>query len=352
MSKTVIHFDAVDKTKKNASFASATPRQKKATSRDNGTNRSLLKNIFRKKEKEEKQKQERTITFAKRPFENKLTLVFWGLFVGIAVVLLMTFGRLDTLTRLANAKAVDKTALVTQVKSDLDRLESMDYQGVGFVKALITRKANDEGNKEWERTLTPYLANGLSATNLGFAQTNAEQTVQSVNFIKQAVLHTDKEIYRLSYEVTYTSDRKAITLDVSFPVSFQNDQIKVLASPSVSNQATISNKNNAKINERLLEVEGDPISSDEQQKIGEFMDNFFDLYARNDEKLSMISNMQGLQEATFDNQSVKTVVETKNHQLIVSGDYQIHFGEETTIHSPYQVTLKKAGQSYFVEEIQ
>lgn len=302
---------------------------------------------------EEEVKASRSIVFAKRPWQNRLTIFFFLLFFGISIVLIMTFGRLETLTNYANAKALNKEQLVTEVRDNLSNQDLMVYQGEAFVKALINSSADsEEKDTEQEEILQPYLAKGFPVDSLNFSSDNTNRSVEDISLIKKELTDQKKNIYELSYFVQYSEGNQEISIDLSFPVSYQSGQAKVLDVPHIYNMESRKDTNTVSYSGSNYDLVGKKVSEGEKTKMKDFVSNFFDLFVKNDEKLGLIADVKGLDNAILVNEELLNAAETSKDHVTITGTYSIRFGKGGVIESPYTLKLKKSNDTYFVESIE
>lgn len=293
--------------------------------------------------------QVRTIRFAKKSVENKLTLFFYVVLACLLFFLIMLFGRLDTIARASHAQSIDEKQVVSEIQKSLETQDMMLYQGNQFVQTLVSRTEGTDGQKEWEEAITPFLAKKFPLDQLGFSP--GERRVNNVIFIQQETLDKKAKTFQLTYEVTYTEDKEEQSLPLTFPVSYQKGQLKVIGIPRIAQLEEIETKNEATYDETLQKVTGESVSQEEKEAITSFVTNYFDLYVTNDEKLKLISAVQGLSNATLVSQTIDSIIEQDTDTVLVTGSYQIKFGESSTIGSPYQLKLSKMNNTYFVDEM-
>ncbi|EME7204956.1 hypothetical protein OHL98_002076, partial [Enterococcus faecium] len=211
----------MSKTKFNPEFV-----QSKATKKAKKTRKKIsFGAIFSKKKPESST---RMIQFSQKSAMSIFSGVFFFLFFVMGIVLLLNFGRIDTLTRLAASKQVNPTVLLTQVNQGLSNTEQMKYEGTKFVEKLFD--LNKEKIGEWENNLSPYLSQGLNASDLGFSSTTYSREAKQISFIKSETLNEAESMYRLFYDVTFTEGNQWKDCQISFPVSFKEQELKLLDS--------------------------------------------------------------------------------------------------------------------------
>ena len=83
-------------------------------------------------------------------------------------------------------------------------------------------------------------------------------------------------------------------------------------------------------------------------KIEEFLKKFFELYVKNDEKLALIANVNGLEDGTFNHMQLEHIVQTKEVNYVAQGDYTFSFQKDSSFTSRFTANIKPSSDSYFV----
>ncbi|HFX3853537.1 TPA: conjugal transfer protein [Enterococcus faecium] len=329
----------MSKTKFNPEFV-----QSKATKKAKKTRKKIsFGAIFSKKKPESST---RMIQFSQKSAMSIFSGVFFFLFFVMGIVLLLNFGRIDTLTRLAASKQVNPTVLLTQVNKGLSNTEQMKYDGTKFVEKLFD--LNKEKIGEWENNLSPYLAQGLTASDLGFSSTTHSRESKQISFIKSETLNEAEAMYRLFYDVTFTEGNQWQDCQISFPVSFKEKELKILDSIEFLNLQVTESKNNVNYRSERFFAKGTNVSDNEKLKIEEFLKKYFELYVKNDEKLALIANVNGLEGGTFNNMQLEHIVQTKEGNYVAQGKYTFSFQKESSFTSNFTADIKPSSDSYFI----
>ncbi|MCC4053971.1 conjugal transfer protein [Enterococcus faecium] len=329
----------MSKTKFNPEFV-----QSKATKKAKKTRKKIsFGAIFSKKKPESST---RMIQFSQKSAMSIFSGVFFFLFFVMGIVLLLNFGRIDTLTRLAASKQVNPTVLLTQVNKGLSNTEQMKYDGTKFVEKLFD--LNKEKIGEWENNLSPYLAQGLTASDLGFSSTTHSRESKQISFIKSETLNEAEAMYRLFYDVTFTEGNQWQDCQISFPVSFKEQELKILDSIEFLNLQVTESKNNVNYRSERFFAKGTNVSDNEKLKIEEFLKKYFELYVKNDEKLALIANVNGLEGGTFNNMQLEHIVQTKEGNYVAQGKYTFSFQKDSSFTSNFTADIKPSSDSYFI----
>ena len=261
----------------------------------------IIRAIFRKKEKEPENS--RTIRFSPRSAKSIYSMVFFLLFFLISLFLLMSFGRLNTLTRLAMQKQVNREEIIESVNKGVAASDQLKYDGMKLVDRLFTVSSKLEGKEYWEAQITPYLAAGLRAEDLGLDKTNAE------------------------------------------------NELKLLDRPTLMNLAKTSESNKVAYDEQRFIPKGKEVNEEETKKLTEFTNRFFELYVKNDEKLGLIANVKGLEHATLEKVDITSLRETGQGVYDVRGTYQFSYEGKSPLTSNFSLQIEATKDSYFIKKM-
>lgn len=309
------------------------------------------KRIFPKREKAERDPNTRTIRFAPRTAQSVFSICFFTLFVVMCFVSLMTFGRADTLARLAIKKQVNKEELVTEINEALKSTEQLRYEGIKLTDQLFTLSSKPEGAQQWEEQIMPYLAVGLSANDLGFTTSQVDRAAKAVRFIKMETVDEKQQQYKLYYDVQFTEGGRWQQVQVILPVSNEHQELRLIDRPIFTNLDTKESQNTSVYSENLFIPKGAKVVEEEEQKITQFVQRFFDMYVTNDEKLALVSDVTGLSKATLMDVTVKSINQVEADEYFVKGSYMFYFDEGNPFTSMFTLTIKQTKDSYFVEKM-
>lgn len=305
----------------------------------------------RRKEKKKKEKQgtdsTREIRFKRQTFANLLTFFFWSLFVGMAIVLLIFNSRLGEITKVATAKAVDTEKISTAIQRENQYMDTIQYEGKTFLNVLFTYDSSEVARKEREEQLQTYLANNLNANNLLIESTNDDRTVKEIEFIEATSL--GKERYTLFYNVSYQDGTKPVKLGVKLTVSYQDKKFQLVNVPSITMFQENRKEPTETYNQSEYYSQGSEVSEEAKKKIDTFLQSFFDMYLANDERLSLVSAVQGIGEGTMNNFTIENIVQLDKETYAIQGTYTFSMQENSQITSFFDCTIKSNKDSYFVE---
>ncbi|OTN84074.1 conjugal transfer protein, partial [Enterococcus faecium] len=107
-------------------------------------------------------------------------------------------------------------------------------------------------------------------------------------------------------------------------------------------------KNKSNYQENRFKPKGKDVTEEEKGKIIEFVQRFFELYVTNDEKLALITNVQGIGKATLVTVEPKQVVKLNNGNDYVQGTYTFAFDESNPLTSHFTLEIQQTKESYFV----
>lgn len=293
----------------------------------------------------------RTIRFAPRTAQSVVSVVFFSFFLVMCVVVLMTFGRVDTLSRIAMSKQVNQEELVTNVNNALKDTEQLRYEGMKLADRLFTISHKDSGKSYWEEQLAPFLATGLNPNDLGFSTTSVDRIARNVRFIKMDTIDEKEALYRLYYDVRFTEGETWRQVQVILPVSYEGQEMKLIDRPAFTNLATTEEKNTSIYQENRFMPKGKDVTEEEKEKLTEFVQRFFELYVTNDEKLALIANVQGIGKATLVTVEPKKVLKIDNGHYYVQGVYTFAFDERNPFTSNFTLEIQSTKESYYVTKM-
>lgn len=269
----------------------------------------------------------------------------------MSVAVLLVFARVDTLARIANSKAVNKEELVTGINNELSNTEELQFVGSQVVNQLFTYSKDSEKSEQWSNSLSQYVATGLSVDQLGFSDTKVDRSAKNVNFIKLQTINEKKKQYRLYYDVTFTEGDQWKTAQIILPVSYAKNDLKIIDRPQFINIEKSDSNNNATYSDKAFLPKGEKVSDTKASEIEEFTQRFFELYVINDEKLGLISKVQGLDNATLKNVELTSVIQQTDGNYFVKGSYSFYYEEDSLFTSGFTLEVKPTKDSYFVEKM-
>lgn len=313
------------------------------------TRPSLGRQLFSRKEHEDPST--RTIRFAPKTAQSVFSFLFFGLFLAMCVVTLLSFGRMDTLTDLALRKQVNKETLVSEVNQSVKDSDQLKYEGTRLADRLFTLSHSQSGREYWQQQMATYLVPGLSVDALGFDTVSADRIARTVRFIKMDTLNQKEAIYRLYYDVRFTEGSTWRQVQVSLPVSYEGKELKLLERPTITNLEQAKESNSSVYETHRFTPKGSEVPEEDKQKVTEFTQRFFELYVTNDEKLALITNEQGLSKATLQVVTVDKILLIKKGLLYVEGSYQFSFEKNSPFTSRFTLEIEPTKDSYFVTKM-
>lgn len=332
----------------NFDMLNATKKEKKSEKKEKKTKKWK----WRQKNKEEVNT--RNIRFARNKVSNFLSATFFTLFIVMTILLIMFFGRIDTLTKVALKKQIKPAEIIYQMKKEEGNSEQMTYEGSKLLEILFTMKPDPVLQKERETNLKSYLSKNMSLSDIETLQGNTDRQIESIQFIEkdQKKVKEIGDIYYLTYEVKFTENGKGYKTQAILPVSFTEQDLKLLNIPTYTNLALSDNKkkNNAVYGQSNFYSNGDSINDTEQKKITEFLNQFFKLYLVDDPNLKLISNVKGIEEGKLDQLDLKNIVKGSDENYFVEGTIQFHYEGTNRWTSFFSLELKQNKDSYFVTQ--
>ncbi|CCO11795.2 putative uncharacterized domain protein [Carnobacterium maltaromaticum LMA28] len=316
----------------------------------------------KKAPKEKKNKKEKTsnlkevntrnIRFSKRRISNLLSVSFFTVFILLAIVAILFFGRVDTLTKIAVSKQVNPDDIIQKVYKEEEKTDQVVYEAKSFLETLLTMKPGEEWRKAREEKLKSGLSKNMTLNEIETLQSNVERSIDSIYFMEK----TQKEVgslgkvYYLTFDVNFTENGKGYNTQMILPVSYAERDLRLVNVPTYTNLTRSANdkKNPANYKPSAFYTEGEVLSESEHKKVQEFINQFFKLYVVNDPNLKLISNVQGLEQATLDQLTLKNYVRGENGTIYVEGTIQFHYEESSRWNSFFKMELKQNKDSYFV----
>ncbi len=175
----------------------------------------------------------------------------------------MSFGRLNTLTRLAMQKQVNREEIIESVNKGVAASDQLKYDGMKLVDRLFTVSSKLEGKEYWEAQITPYLAAGLRAEDLGLDKTNDDRVARNVRFIRLETVDYKESLYSLYYDVRFTEGKEWRQVQVILPVSYAENELKLLDRPTLMNLAKTSESNKVVYDEQRFIPKGKEVNEEE-----------------------------------------------------------------------------------------
>lgn len=321
--------------------------QKKKQQKNEKQKRHFQKKAPNELETKVSVKNSRKIDFAPKRLQNFFSWCFFLLFFAMTFVVILSFGRLDTLTNLALSKSVNPVEISNKVIKQTTSADVLKFKG----KLLVDRLYNIPSGKseQWEKELTPFLANGLTPSLINSAY-KEEMKAQNIRFVEMNLGKKSNE-YALTYAFDLTVGEHTQTMQVELMVYFKDEGILLLERPSLS---PIKEKaaNDVPYNQGAFYPKGHEVSSQVKENVETFLNQFFNLYVSNDRSLALISKVKGIGNATFSHLEVEAIKENQSGNLLVYGTYDFQFKDtETMLHSVFEMKLKQTKESYYVLEM-
>ncbi|EOI53106.1 conjugal transfer protein [Enterococcus gilvus] len=306
---------------------------------------------FSLSKKEMKEVNTRAIRFAPRTAQNVYSILFMCLFVAMSVAILLVFARVDTLARIADSKAINKEELVSEIQTSLSDNSQLQFEGSQLVEKLFTYEKDKDDDQAWNNQLAPYLASGLSVDQLGFSTTKQDRKTKEVQFIKLQTVNEKRKQYRLYYNVAFTEGEHWKKVELILPISYAKKDLKIIDRPQFVNVDKSNSDNHVAYSDRTFLPKGEEVNGAKQTEIEEFTKRFFELYVVNDEKLGLISKVQGLDQAKLKSVEPSIIIKEANGNYFVKGTYNFYYEEESIFTSGFTLEIRPTKDSYFVEKM-
>ena len=103
--------------------------------------------------------------------------------------------------------------------------------------------------------------------------------LRNVRFIRLETVDYKESLYSLYYDVRFTEGKEWRQVQVILPVSYAENELKLLDRPTLMNLAKTSESNKVVYDEQRLYLK-EKKSMKKKQKLTEFTNRFFELYVK------------------------------------------------------------------------
>ncbi|ECJ9747804.1 conjugal transfer protein [Listeria monocytogenes] len=295
----------------------------------------------------------RKITFKRHWFANGLTVFFYSLFIIITVILLMTYGRLDTILNIANQKAVNPNAITEKVKNQQKEGDLVAYDGKKWLQTFFSNPSDEKAIEERSNRLKRILASGVDINFLTSTSSDIKREAITVDVINQKV--TTKEgsdtLYRSVYDVSFLENGKKKETEIALYAIYRENQTIIIQLPEYLNtEENKQPKTNVEDKEDFFLKDGQEVTADEKQRVEAFSQKFLELYCKNDPNLYLISAVKGLDGATLQSATITNIVK-KGKEITVQGSFTFAFTENANQTSFFTFQMRQNKDSYFVDKM-
>ncbi|EEU27161.1 conserved hypothetical protein [Enterococcus faecalis T8] len=153
------------------------------------------------------------------------------------------------------------------------------------------------------------------------------------------------------YDVRFTEGKEWRQVQVILPISYAENELKLLDRPTLMNLAKTSESNKVVYDEQRFIPKGKEVNEEETKKLTEFTNRFFELYVKNDEKLGLIANVKGLEHATLEKVDITSLRETGQGVYDVRGTYQFSYEGKSPLTSNFSLQIEATKDSYFIKKM-
>lgn len=293
----------------------------------------------------------RNLRFAKRPIKKWVTFFLYSFLILSFLLLIMTFGRLQTLTSYAYKKEETKQKIAEQINKDNLVTQQVTFEGKQFLKVFFTVEKGEEQLEKRKKVVTAYLANSLPLDSLEVLSSDITRQVREVQLINY--LPGEKNTYTLTYDVEFLEKEKLFTAQVQLVASYKESEWKLLNVPTYLNieKTNEAKKNTDVYNASRFYSKGEEVEKEEQAKITTFVEHFLTLYVKSDENLPLISAVKGLEKANLEQFSIKNIVRKSEKSIVVEGTYTLYYEKGSNFASYFSLTIEKNRETYFVKKM-
>lgn len=312
-----------------------------------------------KKEKRKRKKKDtednRSIRFNRNVVGRILSGTFFFTFFFMCIVCLMLLGRMSTMTSVANRKVATEENILSEVVKANIKNDTLIYEGYQFLDVFFNCTTDEVKWNERKDTLDHYLAKSLDQSQLENLSATTTRKLVSSLFIESKTKESETmgNYYELTYDVSFEENETYVTTQIILYVSYENNDFKLVNLPAYVNyKASKSAKNNEVIySESNFHVKGNKVDTEERKKIEIFINEFFELYVKNDKSLSLISNVEGLNNAKLQFVTLSNVVRNEEEKIIVQGSYSFSYESTNELKSYFLIELEEVQDSYFVKNL-
>lgn len=295
----------------------------------------------------------RQLPYHRKWFQRGYTLLFYSVIAAIILVLLLTLGRYDRLTTLANQKAIDPADFARQVQTEAQVGDTVAFDGQKWLTVLYTSPTSENEKKQREKRLSQGMSTTLDHRVMDYGMTDKKRVVQAISIVKQTTTHPKGRpvLYRTVYQVTFTEQGKKKEEEVRLSLTHEGGQTQVVLFPEVMNETkTNPRPPTSSYKAEDFYVDGKELDEEAQRRVQKFVEQYFTLYCRNDANLGLISAVQGLDGATFASASLDHVVWQKN-TIVVQGTYTYTYTKGLPNTTAFTMRMKQNKDSYYVTQM-
>ncbi|EAE8754461.1 conjugal transfer protein [Listeria seeligeri] len=303
--------------------------------------------------KQEEVPSSRKIPFKRRWFQNGLTVFFYTLFISLTLVLLMTYGRLNTIVDVANSKAIDPNDLTTSIKAEQKEGDLISYDGKKWLETFFSNPQDDQAIEARTNTLKQNLASGVDENFLTSTNSEVKREAIVVDLVNQQVTTEEgkKSLYRTVYDVRFREDGQTKETEIALYAVYQSGQSIFIQLPEYLNtKENKTPKTNVENKEDYFTKKGKELDAEEKQKVEAFSQKFLELYCKNDPNLYLVSAVQGLDGGTLQNATITNAVKN-GKEITVQGTYTFTFTENAPQTSYFTFQMRQNKDSYFVNKM-
>ena len=114
----------------------------------------------------------------------------------------------------------------------------------------------------------------MRAEDLGLDKTNDDRVARNVRFIRLETVDYKESLYSLYYDVRFTEGKEWRQVQVILPVSYAENELKLLDRPTLMNLAKTSESNKVVYDEQRFIPKGKESMKKKQKKLTEFTKSF------------------------------------------------------------------------------
>ncbi len=308
---------------------------------------------------EKKPSNNRKVAFSRKKANRVASIIFFSVIALSLLFNIIFFSKYQTIRNSVKAQEHSIEERLGEVgKADMIQSDAIVSYTRNFLNTHFSIPEGKGERKERIESLSRYYVQGFDTSTLKAGDFSGSRSIQEMRYLETDRLNQSKAKvhYNVTYEVVEDVGKdepvKVMnTVEVVVPIVTNGEGYAVYEHVRLIQQDL-----KATIESEKRKLEGESVTSTEQQEIKAFLGKFFTSYGVSDDKLPFMAAVErGLSNQVFQTLSIQQLVATEEgYQLIVDVTYQ---DQETSLNNvyTYELVLSQTNEdnnNYFVESIQ
>ncbi|MCP3029663.1 conjugal transfer protein [Halobacillus sp. A5] len=310
-------------------------------------------------EKEKKTKNNRKVSFSRQKASRAASLIFFSVIALSLLFNVIFFSKYQTIRNSVKAQQSSIEERIGDVgKADMITSDAVISYTNDFLESYFTIPNDEEEREERMEELSTFYVKGFDTSGLQPEGFKGSRSIEDLAYLKTDRINGEKT--KVHYQVTYEVREEVEDED---PRTVLN-QVEVIV-PVVTDGGGYAVYENVRIVQSDLkasipleeqELEGEDVTSTDQDSIQSFLENFFTSYGVSDDKLPFMASVEkGLSNQVFESATVQQLVSREEgYEVIADVEYK---DQETSLTSSYTYELELSEtqnetNNYYVETIQ